>query len=97
MAYIFKISGQELFFDIFSGPIMSDYSKRKQKIKYTNEVIEKAKTTIPKTVVIAGWWYNEIMITMIDKSVNKRIIYEAYIDEAKMNKYIRIFYFLFSF
>ncbi len=88
MAYTFKVSGQELFFDLFSGPIFSDYSKRKQKIKYTNEVIEKAKTIIPKTVVIAGWWYNEIMITIIDKPENKRVIYEGYIDEAKMNQYI---------
>lgn len=88
IAYTFKVSGQELFFDVFSGPVFSDYSKRKQKIKYTNEVIEKAKTTVSKTVVIAGWWYNEIKVTMIDRPVNKRVIFEAYINSEKMKQYI---------
>lgn len=30
-AMVWKVSGQELFLDPFSGPIFSDYSKRKQK------------------------------------------------------------------
>jgi len=87
-ALTFHVSGQELFFDPFSGPLLSDYSKRKQKMKYTEEVLKKSYATNSKTVVISGWWYNEIMVTMIGNSVNDSVIFEPYIDAAKMNSYI---------
>jgi hypothetical protein len=87
-ATIFTISGQELFFDPLSGPIFSDYSKRKQKLNYTDEVIETAKTINKKTVIIAGWWYNQLMVEMINRNANKNVIYEGYIDSGKMNKYV---------
>ncbi len=82
------ISGQELFFDPFSGSIFSDYSKRKQKIKYTGDVISKAATVKSKTVIIAGWWYNEIMVKMITHTKNDLVIYEPYINLDKINKYL---------
>lgn len=87
LAVTFTVSGQELFFDPFSGPIFSDYSKRLQKMKYTDEVLELSNTTSPKTVVIAGWWYNEIMVSILpDNAAN--VIFEAYINEEKMKEYI---------
>jgi hypothetical protein len=87
-AITFKVSGQEIFFDPFSGPIFSDYSKRKQKIIYTEEVIKKANTITSKTVIISGWWYNEIMVTMIPRNKNKVVVFEPYIDSEKIKKYI---------
>lgn len=84
----YTISGQELFFDPFTGPIFSDRSKRKQKIKYTAEVISKADSITSKTVVIAGWWYNEIMVEMIGRTKNDLVIYEPYIDKNKINNYL---------
>jgi hypothetical protein len=82
------ISGQKLFFDPFTGPVFSDRSKRKQKMKYTDEVISKADTITSKTVVIAGWWYNEIMVEMIGRTKNNQVIYEPYIDKNKINNYL---------
>ena len=87
-AILFNISGQELFFDPFSGPLFSDYSKRKQKIKYTSELLEKTNSIRTKTVIIAGWWYNELMVEMISKDKNNFVTFEPYIDSAKINKYI---------
>jgi hypothetical protein len=87
-AITFSISGQELFFDPFTGPIFSDYSKRLQKIAYCQEVIKKTKLISNKTVIIAGWWYNEIMVTMIPLEKNNLVIFESYIGEEKMNQYI---------
>lgn len=86
-AILFTISGQELFFDPFSGPIFSDYSKRKQKMKFTADLIGKTNTIKTKTVIIAGWWYNEIMVEMITKNKNKFVTFESYIDAKKINKY----------
>jgi len=82
------ISGQELFFDVFSGPIFSDYSKRKQKLKYTDSVIEKVRGITKKTVVIAGWWYNELEVKMLNREKSKCVKYEAYIDEQKIREYM---------
>jgi len=87
-AVIFKVSGQELFFDPFTGPIFSDYSKRKQKMKYTEELIEKTNTITSKTVIIAGWWYNELVVEMIAKDKNNFVTFESYINPNKINKYI---------
>lgn len=87
-AILFNVSGQELFFDPFSGPLFSDYSKRKQKIKYTTELLEKTNSIKSKTVIIAGWWYNELMVEMISKDKNNLVTFEPYIDSDKINKYI---------
>ncbi len=85
---LFTISGQELFFDPFSGPIFSDYSKRKQKMKFTADLIAKTNTIKTKTVIIAGWWYNEVMVEMIAKNKNKFVTFESYIDANKINNYV---------
>lgn len=87
-ALVFKISNQELFLDPFSGPVFSDYSKRKQKIKFTEQVIQKANAVSTKTVIIAGWWFNEILVTTIGETNNKMVIYEPYISEKKIKEYL---------
>ncbi len=86
-AMVVKVANQELFLDPLSGPVISDYSKRKQKIAFTDLVIHKSSAINSQTVIIAGWWYNEIMVTMIGKVPNTSVIYEAYIDEATMKNY----------
>jgi len=88
-AITYNVSGQELFFDVFSGPVFSDYSKRKQKLKYTSEVITYADKIKVKTVIIAGWWYNEIMVEHIGISKNALVVFESYINQDKMNEYIQ--------
>ena len=86
---IVNVAGQEIFLDPFSGPIFSDYSKRKLKTDYTNSVLKKASTINQKTVVIAGWWYNEIMVELIEKNRNNFVIFEFYIDAVKIENYLR--------
>jgi hypothetical protein len=86
-AVSFVVSGQEIFFDPLTGPICSDYSKRLQKIKYTSEVINKSSELKNKTVIISGWWYNEIMVTMIGSKPDPDIVFEPYIPERKMKEY----------
>jgi hypothetical protein len=86
-AVVFNAAGQAIFFDPLSGPVFSDYSKRRQKMMYTDEVIKKAADLNSKTVIIAGWWYNEIMVSMIGSPANSQVIYEPYIDESRIKKY----------
>lgn len=93
---VVKVSGQEMFLDPFSGPIFSDYSKRKQKIAFTDMVIRKSAEQNEKTVIIAGWWYNEIMVTTIGGTTNKQVVFEGYINNKVLNAYhekgYKIFY-----
>jgi hypothetical protein len=84
---ITNVAGQELFFDPLSGPLFSDYSKRKQKMKYTEMLIEKTNDIKSKTVIIAGWWYNEAMVEMISHSKNNFVTFESYINSLDLNKY----------
>lgn len=86
-AIVYNVAGQELFLDPFSGPVFSDYSKRKQKMAFTQRVIQKANQTARKKVVIAGWWFNEIMVTKIDDAPNKMVIYEPYLTQEKLKDY----------
>lgn len=88
LAATFQVSGQEVFFDPLSGPVFLDYSKREQKIRYTNEVINKVKEIDFKTVIISGWWYNEIMVTTFGQIQNDNVIFASYIDEDRIKKYI---------
>ena len=91
-AMLFTVSGQEIFFDPFSGPVFSDYSKRMQKINYTHRVIEKSKTMVSKTVIISGWWWNEIMVTLLPDKKNNSVIFEPYIDDKRINEYLALDY-----
>ncbi|HSH65230.1 MAG TPA: hypothetical protein VLB84_05390 [Bacteroidia bacterium] len=95
-ALVFNVSGQELFLDPFSGPVFSDYSKRKQKMAFTDLVIQKSSLINSKTVIISGWWYNEIMVTNIPNNKNEFVVFEPYIDEQQLEKYkeenYRLFY-----
>lgn len=88
LAVTFKISGQELFFDPISGPIFSDYSKRKQKMKYVKEVLDSAGNVDVPTVVISGWWYNEIMVALFPDNTLRKVVFEPYINSEKINDYI---------
>ncbi|MCE9539651.1 MAG: hypothetical protein K8R85_10585, partial [Bacteroidetes bacterium] len=55
---------------------------------FTSDLIEKTNTIRSKTVIIAGWWYNEVMVEMIAKNKNNFVTFESYIDANKINKYV---------
>ena len=61
LAMTFKVSGQEIFIDPLSGPIFSERSKRINKMNYCNEVYRNLEKLESPSVVICGWWYNELL------------------------------------
>jgi hypothetical protein len=84
----FKVAGQEIFIDPLTGPIFSDYSKRLNKISYTEQVFNKAQTEQKKIVLICGWWYNELLVRGWNDIQNPNIVPVFYIDKASIEKYI---------
>ncbi len=41
-----------------------------------------------KTVLICGWWYNELLVRNWDNPENKNVIPVFYIDQTTMERYI---------
>jgi len=85
IAFSKNISGQDVFFDPLSGPIFSEHSKRKNKMAFTDKVLSAAAAVSEKTVVIAGWWYNELMVKQLKGRANPQVEFVFYIDEKAMN------------
>jgi hypothetical protein len=90
-----NVAGQELFFDPLSGPVYSDLSKRRKKMLYAASVIERAQLMRQKTMIIAGWWYNQIMV-MTNENTGEYVVFRGYSDEAEMKSFndqgYRIYY-----
>jgi hypothetical protein len=88
-AATFVASGQEIFFDPFSGPVFSDYSKRKVKLQFTSEVIRRTLALTQKTVIISGWFYNQLIIEQLSKPKNEQVEYIDYVDTQHMKDYLQ--------
>lgn len=65
----FSVSGQEIFVDPFSGPVQSEKSKRVNKMEYCDQVYQSLYSMDEKTLVICGWWYNEIYTAYLKNPV----------------------------
>ena len=50
-------------------------------------MLNRASSLNAKTVIISGWWYNEIMVTSIGQTANPAVVFEPYIPESKMKEY----------
>jgi hypothetical protein len=82
------MAGQEIFIDPLTGPVFSDYTKRLNKIAFTEEVFQKINIEQKKIVLICGWWYNELQVRNWNCEQNHRVELVFYIDKAAMEKYI---------
>jgi len=88
LAIKFDMAGQRIFLDPLTGPVFSDYTKRLNKIAYTEEVFQKMRTEQKKMVLICGWWYNELIVRNWDCEKNQNVQLVFYIDKSTMEKYI---------
>lgn len=88
LAMKLPIAGQEIFIDPLSGPAFSDYSKRLNKIAYTEKIFQRVQQEPDKTILICGWWYNELLVRNWNSPENKNVIPVFYIDRATMEKYM---------
>lgn len=88
-AFKFTVSGQEIFIDPFTGPIFSDFSKRKLKQNYSEQIIASTNNIEHKTAIIAGWWANEIETELINRNKNPLVKFETYIDQTRIDKYLK--------
>ena len=88
LALKMKISGQEIFFDPISGPVFNDYTKRLNKLDYTTQVLKKANEINYPTIVICGWWFNQILIEQMKKPQQGMVKFAFYLSPLMMENYI---------
>jgi hypothetical protein len=81
------VAGQEIFFDVLTGPVHNDYSKRLNKLNYTGKVIQRAKKINYPTVVICGWWFNQILIQQMEQPANSMVKFAFYLHPSLMEMY----------
>ena len=86
-AATFRMADQEIFIDPFTGPLFADYSKRLNKMAYTETVFEKTSKEQRKIILICGWWYNELQVRNWSRDENKNVKLVFYIDKETMKKY----------
>jgi hypothetical protein len=78
-SYDFEIAGQKVSFDFLRGPVIADLHKRKNKMDYSGSVAEQVKRITKKTVVISGFWLNDILVKADTLPSNVLLVY--YTDE----------------
>jgi len=83
----FKAAGQEIFIDPLTGPVFADYTKRLNKIAFTEQVYRRTMQEEQKIVLICGWWYNELLVRGWDSAQNTNVLPVFYIDQPAMEKY----------
>jgi len=88
LAFKFTTARHEIFIDPFTGPVFSDYTKRLNKIVYTDEVYHKTNGEQKKIILICGWWYNELQVRMWNCEKNNNIKFVFYINRQEIEKYI---------
>lgn len=88
LSVTFNMAGQEIFVDALTGPVYSDYTKRLNKIAYTEKVYQQTMIQQTKIVLICGWWYNELLVRNWNCEINPNVILVFYIDKPSMEKYI---------
>ena len=85
LSYDFNISGQNLSIDFLRGPVMAEHIRRKNKMEFSQKVVEDIKPIKRKTLIIAGFWLNDILVKMPSPTDSVMLVY--YIDDPELKKY----------
>lgn len=78
------ISGQEVYFDFFTGPAVADLYKRQQKEQFATYVFTVLQQSTTPIAVISGWWYNHLMVKTIEKPFSEKIKILNYENEKSL-------------
>lgn len=83
----FKTGSTKLSIDLLKGPVLADRERRINKIQFSQQAVNDILKIKKKTVIIAGFWYNDILIKLPILPEAVKIIY--YADEPQLKKFLR--------
>ncbi len=87
-SYQTVVSGQEVALDLLNGPVIADYQKQMNLIKYADKVLDKSNSFNRPSVVIAGFYLNFIEARK-QNNYNNRVQYVYYISNDSMQVYLK--------
>jgi hypothetical protein len=81
-----NLASQSISLDLLKGPMLADYERRKQKMSFVNDIILKTRSIVKPTVIIAGWWINDIEVLSAEHK-NQNVKYFYFLTEDELKKY----------
>jgi hypothetical protein len=78
----FSAGGEKLYFDLFQGPVVSYEKRRENGILFVNDLLSSTDTINQKAVMVAGRWYNQMVVQCADTSKLK-IDLRSYLSEEE--------------
>ena len=82
------IANQEIFLDPLTGPVINDYTKRINKLNYTQQVLTAADKINYPSIIICGWWFNQILIQQMERPKQSMVKYAFYLSPVLMENYL---------
>lgn len=82
----FTAGGKQVYLDLLQGPALIDRSKRLQKSEFIEDVQQHLKQLKSPSVLIAGWYWPELMLKFSDTGVVKL---RYYLTAEEMRRYDR--------
>lgn len=89
MAIHKHVAGQTLFLDPLRGPVFNDLSRRKTKIRFTEKVMSRLGEFDEPTVIISGWWYNQVLTEMKRRDIQSEVLILDHVSEELLHTYYR--------
>lgn len=75
MSFGFQIAGQHVSVDFLRGPVIADLHKRRNKMEYSENAAGQLKKITKKTVIISGFWMNDILVKADTLPSNVLLVY----------------------
>ncbi len=95
VSFDFRMAGENLYFDVLKGPVLSYESRRKNGVEFTDKLLSSFDTMQEKSVVVAGKWYNQLTVRCKDVSKLKTTLHDYLSEEEAVFYYAkgyRIYY-----
>ncbi len=85
-SHVFKLNNQKIAIDFLSGNVLDDFGKRTARMNYAEQIIKKVSGINRNTVIIAGYWLNNILMQQRGRE-NPYITYVYYVDERTLQHF----------
>lgn len=91
-AILMNVSGQQVFFDPFTGPIQIERSRRINRQKYVNKSYINYAKTKTKSALLCGWWMNQFSEKVFQAGANNNVVIIEYANENQLDSLLKLDY-----
>ena len=84
------VAGQDVFFDVFTGPILIEHSRRMNRITYIRNAHEKYMKLKVPTALLCGWWMNQMLEEVHENGSNPNVYLVEYATENQIDSLLHL-------